>query len=177
MSRVFSGVRDEVIIGTDGDDLVESWGSCASINTGAGNDSIYARGILATIHGGDGSDYIVVRKNYVAAFGDEGNDALHVDAASSDNVNIANVTLSGGAGSDRFVFQPHNHTIYGALIADFEPETDSIRFYADAQESIFPSISYDTSADGDLILRNSYGTINVTLKGIKDLSEIADSNL
>ena len=149
MSRVFSGVRDEVIIGTDGDDLVESWGSGASINTGAGNDSIYARGILATVHGGDGSDYIVVRKNYVAAFGDEGNDALYVDAASSDN----------------------------ALIADFEPETDSIRFCADAQESIFPSISYDTSADGDLILRNSYGTINVTLKGIKDFSEIADSTL
>ena len=173
MARVSSDTEYDVIIGTNGADSIDSGGARASINTGAGNDTIISGGFLSTVHGGAGNDSIGIWRSYIVAFGDDGNDNLNVNTDNSWDTNIANVTLTGGNGSDTFSFIPADHTIYGATIEDFDPDEDFIQLYADANEPLRRYITYDIDGNGDVVIHNPNGTINFTLKDIKDFSEIA----
>ena len=173
-----NGQSDYSVVSLDaGDDAVEVNSYGCSIYGGKGNDRIILQTDLTYADGQDGDDKFNLQGTYVSdltLIGGAGNDTFNFINNSS------NVTISGGSGSDVYNFDPEDSTysfysdrkLYKnfVTITDIEAE-DTIRnnyYKSDGTE-----LSYSTNDSGDIVLEDDYGLVNVTLKGVKDISEVA----
>ena len=167
----------DTINGTDGDDRIESYGERSQIDGGAGDDLILSKGYLSTVHGGDGNDRINIVGSYVQVFGDEGDDLIGVDC-SVVNVNIANVSLSGGEGSDVFWFRPSaDKRIFASTITDFNAADGDAIFLSNAYDVNTFYLDAVREFDRSITLVDSSGLIRINLQGVHHFDEIADGAL
>ena len=100
LAKIENDGRNNVINGTDGDDVIHSiGGENVTINAGAGNDTIYTSGVEGfVVNAGDGDDSI--RLNYsknITINGGAGNDTINNVET---NRNYGGVVLDGGDGDD-----------------------------------------------------------------------------
>ena len=113
--------------GGGGDDTLRTDGRTGSstLDGGAGNDIILAGGNAALVVGGSGDDSIsflpssgAERGAALRAEGGDGNDRFTLSAGIAA---LRDVVLAGGAGIDRYAFQPDGAGNWGAYtIADFQ---------------------------------------------------------
>lgn len=149
----------DTINGTDQGDYIESHGQRSQIFGGGGDDAILSGGYLSTVHGGDGNDQIEIIGSYVQIYGDEGDDILAVDCGYAKK-NIANVSLTGGEGSDRFWLRPYFATEAGTF------------------KSIFASTITDfNAADGDTIVLSNIQAVQALNPDAIECSYDDDGNL
>ena len=196
MVSLSSGADKEVFIGSADDDFISEWGVRASVSGNEGDDTVYAGGYFSTVHGDGGDDDLHVFRSYVDIYGDDGDDYLIVNAANTWDVNIANVSLTGGNGADVFSFTPADRNIYSALITDFNVEDgdmlrliniDASDYYVyedeDGETQTYVDwdafkVYYDRDVrNRNLIFSDATGQINFTLKDKVYVSELADANI
>lgn len=96
ISSGFLTLRDSVIHGGTGNDIVSIYAYNASVTGGSGNDTLSAVGIGDTLQGGDGNDDVSVYNEAEMVdsfiFGGSGSDTLTASGW--------DVTANGGAGND-----------------------------------------------------------------------------
>ena len=201
MADFISSADNEKIIGTDGDDYINSQGLRASINGGAGDDIIEAGAYLSTVNGGAGDDIVELMRSYIVASGDAGDDTLIADTKGA-FVNIANVSMKGGAGADTFVMFPtyaktvdgngndvYNwKTIRSSNIMDFSvADGDKILLqnvgegdYDEATAGVDLNtfnLYINRNADRELTFYDYNQRVNFTLNGITHLSDVANAEI
>jgi len=116
--------------GGAGDDVLRADGASGNsvLDGGAGNDTIEAGWNAATVRGGSGDDAIAFLPGRDGARGAalraEGGDGKDTFTLSAGIASLRDVVLAGGAGADRYVFQPDGQGAWGAwgayTIADFQ---------------------------------------------------------
>ena len=138
-----------------GNDTIYNWssGNNVSIDAGNGDDRIENTGSNVTINAGAGNDYIY---NYwggsrVTIDAGTGNDTLYT-------VSDGSKTLTGGAGSDIFIFYYDSDRYYGTdTITDYE-EADTIQFNNVAVSKISTTSAGSVifmAGDNKLVVKNA----------------------
>lgn len=166
------------------------------VSLDAGDDAVEVNSYGCSIYGGKGNDRIILQTDLTYADGQDGDDTFNLQGTS-----ISDLTLSGGAGNDTFNFINNSSkvTISGGSgndVYNFDPEDDpTSNYYSErklyknfvtitdigAEDTIINNyyksdgteLSYSTNSSGDIVLEDDYGLINITLKGVKDISEVA----
>ena len=145
--------------------------SYTTINTGAGNDSIKIGGLysphLIYVDSGDGNDYFDLGATYGAL-----SNLTIIAGAGNDTFNfgtdIENSTITTGDGNDVLLMKSRNENI-SVVITDLS-SGDAI----DDRYSDLIDISYSIE-NGNVVLKDDeIGRINITLKGVTDISQVAD---
>ncbi|MGD9670829.1 MAG: beta strand repeat-containing protein [Hyphomicrobiaceae bacterium] len=108
---------DDIIIGTDGNDLIFGFGGDDDIVAGDGADVVYGGSGDDAIDGGQGNDALFGGSGNDVLFGGDGNDLIlggsgddTIDAGAGNNI------VTGGTGDDRFIFESGSGQL---LITDF----------------------------------------------------------
>ena len=148
---IWIGSVENVVDSGDGDDTVEVWSN------------------FSTIYGGAGNDSIVIHENYAEVDGGAGDDYIEVNSTTKDRNNL---TVSGGGGNNTFAFTNYhftNPTTFGFIINDLH-NGDTIK--STVELSIGLEIS---TVKGNVVLTEvGNSEVNITLKGISDISQVAD---
>lgn len=101
---------DDVILGSDGPDIIRGGGGNDVICSGDGDDDVRGGSGSDTIFAGDGNDRVNGEGDDDRIFGGPGNDVLLGNAA--------NDTLGGGPGADRLIGGPGDDSLGGGADAD-----------------------------------------------------------
>ena len=177
MASIKSNTENDVIYGSDPNgDFIDSGGVRTEIFGAEGDDTIATRAFLATVHGGDGNDHIYALRSFADQYGDSGNDTLDV-VCNIDDLNITNVSMTGGDGVDYFRFLPGDKNIYSATIMDFNPAEDRVVIGAGSDAPLYRHLTYDYNDDGDIVIHDAGDQVHFTLKDIKDFSVIEDATV
>ena len=148
---IWIGSVENVVDSGDGDDTVEVWSN------------------FSTVYGGAGNDSIVIHENYAEVDGGAGDDYIEVKSTTKDRNNL---TVSGGGGNNTFAFTNYhftNPTTFGFIINDLH-NGDTIK--STVEISIGLEIS---TVKGNVVLTEvGNSEVNITLKGISDISQVAD---
>ncbi len=159
----------------------------------AGNDVVEVSSSDCSIYGGKGDDRVYIGADRTYADGGAGNDSFHLQGYS-----ISNVTLDGGDGDDTFNFVNSSSNVIisggtGKNLYNFDPEDDYIekrRNYRnvvtitdiDATNDVIRNTHYKSdgselewskNSDGDIVLQDDYGLLNITFQGIDDIGQLA----
>jgi len=119
------GAGDDILRGGAGNDTLHASAGMDTIDGDAGNDSIEARYVSGILNGGAGNDIFAIsagNHTSVRANGGSGNDQFSVYGGSYDP---ADIQLTGGEGSDRFIFNEYATT--PTVITDFTAGVDGDR--------------------------------------------------
>ena len=178
MAEIYSEAYNDKIVGTDEGDTIYSAGIVSSIVGAGGDDVIISEGYLSTVEGGDGNDRISLNRSYISAYGGDGNDVLIIDTGVLYE-NIANVSLTGGAGEDIFTFAV-DYDLYTA--EGYDPYYDWKRIYSstitdfNAGESDRIVLG-NIGSDNNLFYERSIDLISFTLKDVTHFDDIAVANV
>jgi len=111
---IITGSQQDVVCGMGGDDTIYGGGQMDFINGGPGNDIIYGGGQIDTLVGGDGDDIIYGGDQRDDIDGGPGNDILYGDGQ-EDLIygGPGNDEIHGGAQADVICGNAGNDVIYG----------------------------------------------------------------
>ncbi|NOU09795.1 MAG: calcium-binding protein, partial [Nitrospira sp.] len=104
--------------GEDGNDVltVLTTFDHSTLNGGAGNDTLNAIDADATLNGGTGNDRLTADFSEGTLNGGNGNDVLKVVGPKPD---AGDSTMTGGAGTDTFIFDPGGANFGKVIVTDF----------------------------------------------------------
>ena len=145
---VIPDVLNITLSGPDGIRYVLGTNSADTITGNSRDNIIYAYGGDDTVHGGDGNDILLGGDGSDRLYGDAGNDFLDADGADWSGVpETGNDTLSGGTGSDAYIYMYATSSGYSST-TDFGNDT----------------IVEADNADGDVLAFSNFPTgVNVDL--------------
>lgn len=158
------GGDDYIQIAKDGD---------AIVNAGAGNDIIDAEGKYETISGGAGSDVINISRSYMSVDGGTGDDKINVSALLN---SIDHITISGGAGNDLFKFDPTGATSSNSKGNTIDVTITDLSDGDSLRNGYVGNIGLEYSISGGNVVLSEpgAGSVTVTLKGVSDISQVAN---
>ncbi|MBR4152242.1 MAG: hypothetical protein IKT98_04730 [Selenomonadaceae bacterium] len=135
----------KLIVGKSGKDILTVIEDKTQVYGLSGNDTIESNG-----------------KNSVTLLGGSGDDVL--------NMTGGNGILNGGNGADTFKFNYSAASKISAVIEDLDPNQDSfiINYNGNA-----PTLNYFVQ-NGDVLLYDSEGYLNITLKGTREANDYYD---
>ncbi|MCP4485862.1 MAG: calcium-binding protein, partial [Gammaproteobacteria bacterium] len=160
---VVSATDGENIVGSDGDDSIETSGLGVDIDAGAGDDLVTAGSGNDTIAGGDGDDIITDSGGTNIIDGGAGDDGI---IAGSGNDTLyggdGNDTLNGGSGNDLLYGGDGNDTLSvsnGTNVLDGGAGDDTLSGYYAGNNTLIGGSGDDVLG---LNVSNSSGSINKT---------------
>ena len=148
---IYGGADDDTIDGGEEGDTI--YGGDNNLTILSGDDTISGGALNDTIHGEDGNDTILPGSGDDTVDGDAGDDIIYVGFASS-----GHDSLSGGIGTDRFVFNSSNDNLTatidtvdlsGLRLSYSDPGTLTTTWTTDYSE--FETIEIDTFGGDDTI--------------------------
>ncbi|HEY9632182.1 MAG TPA: calcium-binding protein [Coleofasciculaceae cyanobacterium] len=146
---IYGASGKDTLLGGDGNDLLMGGSGNDTFITDSkylsgdrGNDTIYGAFGKDTLLGGDGSDILVGKSGNDSLSGGNGKDILNGYGTSGTDFD----TLTGGLGSDTFVFGGSWGVSYQgngyATITDWDASSDFLEVLGDAKTHAYGSINY-----------------------------------
>lgn len=161
---LFGGTGNDVLAGDAGDDILSGGEGHDTLSGGAGIDTLDGGTGNDTLNGGSGNDILDGNEGDDTLYGGDGDDAIYGGLGNDVLVGgSGNDTLAGAAGNDRYEFDLGwgADTIQG--LASLGDGLDVIAF----GDGISPDdIGVEVTAAGDLILKRTGSTDQITLLGI-----------